>query len=199
MAALKSETLAPGMTVGLYGGSFDPVHPAHMHVARTALKRLGLDRVWWLPSPGNPFKAHQPAPLDDRLEAIAACVPEPRQVVSDLEAQLGSNRTLNLVRYLQARYPQVRFIWVMGADGLLQFHQWTGWTEIAARLPICVIARPGIAMKARLSPAARQMARARMPEISATALKTRRRGWTYLTEPLHPHASRALRGRSPQT
>ncbi len=192
--ALKSEVLAPGMTVGLYGGSFDPVHDAHVHVARTALKRLDLDRVWWLPSPGNPFKAHQPAALDDRIEAIAAAVPEPRQVVSDLEAALGSNRTLNLIRYLQARYPQVRFVWVMGADGLAELHRWAGWTEIAARLPICVVARPGSAIKARLGPAARQMARHRVPEVAATALKTRQRGWTYLTERLHPHASRTLRG-----
>jgi nicotinate-nucleotide adenylyltransferase len=185
--------LAAGMTVGLYGGSFDPVHAAHVHVARTALKRLGLDRLWWLASPGNPFKTHQPTPIEDRIDAIAQAVPEPRQVVSDLEAQLGSNRTLQLIGHMQARYPRVRFVWVMGADGLAELHRWAGWTEIAARVPICVVARPGIALKARLGPAARQMARNRLPQIAASALKTRQRGWTYLTERLHPHASRDLR------
>ncbi len=196
MAALKSQYLAPGMTVGLYGGTFDPIHDGHVHVARTALKRLGLDRVWWLPSPGNPFKARKPTPFGERLAAIASRVPEPRQVISDLEMRLGTNRTLALLRYLQTRHPQVRFVWVMGADGLAELHRWQKWQEIAARVPICVVARPGMALKARLSPAARQMARHRLGETGASALKTRQRGWTYLTEALHPQASRVLRGSS---
>ena len=192
--ALKRETLAPGMRVGLYGGSFDPVHDAHVHVARTALRRLGLDRVWWLVSPGNPFKTHAPAPLSQRMAAIAAGVREPRQVVSDIEARLGTQRTVEVIAGLQARHSGVRFVWIMGADGLGDFHRWTAWREIAARVPICVVARPGDSLKARLSPAARQMAGARLPEAAARALAFHTPGWTYLTEPLHPHASRQMRG-----
>ncbi len=193
ISALKSETLAPGMTVGLYGGTFDPTHAGHAHVARTALKRLGLDRVWWLATPGNPFKTHAPAPLDQRLDAIRALAPEPCQVASDLEARLGSNRTIEVIRLLQARHPRVRFVWIMGADGLAQLHRWASWREIAHRVPICVVARPGTALKARLAPAARMMARDRVPESAARALPSRKPGWTYLTEPLHPQASRQMR------
>lgn len=192
-AAGKSETLAPGMSIGLYGGTFDPPHEGHVHVARTALKRLGLDRVWWLPTPGNPFKEHAPAPLASRLEAIRKLVPEPRQVASDLEARLGGNRTVALIRHLQARHPDVRFLWIMGADGLAQLHTWRSWREIAGRVPICVVARPGPGLCARLSPAARAMAHQRLHPSGAAALKTRRTGWTYLTEPLHPQASSLIR------
>ena len=198
-AGLKSKGLAAGMTVGLYGGTFDPPHEGHRHVATTALRRLGVDRVWWLPSRGNPFKLHAPAPFERRLSAIEALVPEPRHVASDLEMRLGENRTITLIRHLQARHPRVRFIWVMGADALIEFHRWTAWREIVRRVPLCVVARPGIGLKARLSRAARMMARARVPEIQAKALLSRRRGWTYLTETLHPHASRLLRGASPST
>jgi nicotinate-nucleotide adenylyltransferase len=192
-AALKSESLAPGMTVGLYGGTFDPPHAGHAHVARTALKRLGLDRVWWLATPGNPFKSHAPAALDQRLDVIKGLAPEPRQVASDLEARLGSNRTIEVIRYLQSRHPQVRFVWIMGADGLREFHKWAAWREIAGRVPLCVVSRPGSGLKGRLGPAARIMARSRLSEESARALPRRGVGWTYLTEPLHPQASRLMR------
>jgi nicotinate-nucleotide adenylyltransferase len=199
MAALKSELLSPGMRVGLYGGTFDPPHDGHAHVARTALMRLGLDRVWWLPSPRNPFKAHFPAPMAQRLAAIEALVPEPRQVPSDLERRLGTNRTITIIRAMQTAFPQVRFVWIMGADGLLELHRWRAWREIAARVPFCVVARPEVGLKARLAPAARIMARDRIPEIRAKRLCDKRRGWTYLTETLHPHASRHIRGTSPVT
>ena len=192
-AALKSEALAPGMTVGLYGGTFDPPHAGHAHVARTALKRLDLDRVWWLVTPGNPFKAHAPAPLDERMAAIKALVPEPRHVVSDIEARAGLRRTIAVIRHLQARHAGVRFVWVMGADGLADLHRWTAWREIAARVPICVVARPGESLKARLSPSARQMGRSRVRQSEARALARRAQGWTYLTEPLHREASRLMR------
>ena len=192
-AALKSEALAPGMTVGLYGGTFDPPHAGHAHVARTALKRLGLDRVWWLVTPANPFKQRAPAPAHERLAAVEALVPEPRQVASDLEARLGLNRTIAVIRHLQARHPEVRFVWIMGADGLVDLHRWTAWREIAARVPICVVARPGAGLKARLSPAARLMASSRVRQSEARALARRAQGWTYLTEPLHREASRLIR------
>lgn len=192
-AAFKSEALAANMTVGLYGGTFDPPHDGHAHVARTALKRLGLDRVWWLATPGNPFKSRAPASLGQRLEAIKALVPEPRQVPSDIEARLGTNRTIEVIRHLQARHPRVRFVWIMGADGLTQLHRWASWREIASRIPICVVARPGAGLKARLAPAAQLLANARIGESHARALCARTPGWTYLTEPLHPHASRLMR------
>ena len=181
------------MTVGLYGGSFDPPHEGHAHVARTALKRLRLDRVWWLVTPGNPFKARPPAPLHQRLRAVTAMAPQPRHVASDLEARRSLTRTIEVIRHLQTRHRQVRFVWIMGADGLAELHRWRAWREIVARVPVCVVARPGAGLKARLSPAARMMATARMRQSEARALPFKTPGWTYLTEPLHPEASRLIR------
>lgn len=191
--AFKTEALCPGMTVGLYGGSFDPPHAGHVHVARSAMKRLGLDRVWWLASPGNPFKDDAPAPLAERLALIEKAVPEPRMVASNIEALLPSSRTVDVIAWLQARHPRVRFVWIMGADGLAELHRWRAWTEIARRVPICVISRPGCGLAARLSPAARRMARHRISQQNSRALPVTVPGWTYLTQPLHPHASREMR------
>lgn len=195
MAALKSELLAPGMRVGLYGGTFDPPHDGHRHVASTALKRLQLDRVWWLVSPGNPFKANPPAPLAERMDAVRSLAPGPRHVVSALELRLPSHRTVDVVAWLQTRHRGVRFVWIMGADGLAELHRWKAWREIVARTPLAVIARPGAGLAARFSPAARTLANVRTPESRAHSLvNTGAPGWTYLTEPLHPQASRLLRG-----
>lgn len=191
--AFKSETLAPGMSVGLYGGSFDPPHAGHVHVARAAKKRLGLDRVWWLASPGNPFKDNPPAPIEERLQWIEDAAPEPGMVASDLEVFLPSNRTIHVIEWLQARFPAVRFVWIMGADGLAELHRWHDWTAIIRRVPLCVVSRPGSGLKARLSPAARRLARFRVSQAQARRLPVTVPGWTYLTEPLHPHASRHMR------
>ena len=198
-AALKSELLKPGMTAGLYGGSFDPPHEGHAHVARTALKRLRLDRVWWLVSPGNPFKDGPHYSMAARLEMVRALVPEPRQVISALEADLPSARTADVVAYLKARHPGVAFVWVMGADAFASLHAWKAWRSIAEQVPICVVSRPGSAVRARLAPAARQLAAYRTPEIAAQGLaRLSPPRWTYLSEPLHPHASRLIRARRPR-
>ncbi len=195
--ALKSELLHDGMRVGIYGGSFDPVHRAHRHVARTALKRLNLDRVWWMVSPGNPLKTHAPASLETRVTAVEQAMPEPRHVISTLEARLHTRTTIDLITQLQARHPRVHFVWIMGADGLRDFHHWKDWKAIARRIPICVVARPGDAIRARLSPAARFLAPARKHDNQAkTLVLGNAPGWTYLTEPLHPEASRVMRAKA---
>lgn len=192
--ALRSELLKPGMRVGLFGGSFDPVHAGHVHVARTALKRLGLHRVWWLVSPQNPLKPHGPGDLAQRMDAIANAIAEPRMVVSDIEARLGLNRTADVVDRLRERHCGVHFIWIMGADSLAGFHRWHRWRDVAASVPIAVIARPGDPLRARLSHAARWMSAGRLPQRAATALPTCPAPcWTYLTAPLHAQASSTLR------
>jgi len=195
--AFTSEVLTPGQKIGLYGGSFDPVHQAHEHVAATAMKRLNLDRVWWLVSPGNRLKSHAPAPIETRAQAIRTRLNQPRHVVSTLEARLHTHKTIDLVRHLTLRHPDVHFVWIMGADSLKNFHLWSNWREIADTLPICVVSRPGMAIKARLSPAARLWQTRRVDEDRATILPIRKAtGWTYLTERLHPHASRDLRSQT---
>lgn len=153
------------MRIGLYGGSFNPPHRGHAHVARLALQRLGLDRIWWLVSPGNPLKSVDGLPdVGHRLAAVRQVANHPRAVVTDLEARLGTRYTIDLVRRLKALRPAVDFVLIIGADNWATFHRWGGWREIARMVPIAVIDRPGATFAALASPAARTFARARIAE-----------------------------------
>ena len=184
--------LTPGMRVGLFGGSFNPAHEGHAHVAETAQMRLGLDRMIWLVSPKNPLKIDAPASLDDRLEGARRFARGPSMIVSAAEGPLGTSYSLDTIRLLKARHPGVCFVWVMGADSLASFHRWKGWTEIFRELPIAVVARPG-AEKALTSPAARRFAHAR---VGAGALvRAEPPAWTWLSAPLNFISSTALRER----
>ncbi|MEO1239297.1 MAG: nicotinate-nucleotide adenylyltransferase [Pseudomonadota bacterium] len=152
----------PGMTIGLLGGSFDPPHVGHAHITREALKRFGLDEVWWLVTPGNPLKSRGPAPLAMRVAAARAIITHPRVRVTDLEAQLGTRFTAETLRSLGALYQGVRFVWLMGADNLAEFHKWDQWRDIFMQVPIGVLARPGQRISARMSPAASRFEWARL-------------------------------------
>lgn len=193
--ALRGELILPGMRVGLFGGSFNPAHEGHVHVARTALARLGLHRLWWLVSPQNPLKDAAETDLYERRFAqTLAAADHPRMTVTDIEARVGARYTVDALAALCARWPHTRFVWVMGADNLAGFHRWRGWTDIMDMLPILVIARPGQALRARLSPAARRYAAARLPAEAARALPDAAPpAWCYLPAPLHPASSTALR------
>ncbi|MDF1873832.1 nicotinate-nucleotide adenylyltransferase [Vannielia sp.] len=183
-----------GQTIGLLGGSFDPAHEGHAHVTREALKRFGLDRVWWLVSPGNPLKAHGPAPLEDRLRHARALIRHPRVVVTDIEARLGTRYTAETLRALQMRYPGVRFTWLMGADNLAQFHQWDKWREIMQRVPIGVIARPGDRLSARMSKAAASFADAKLPARASHRLPfATPPAWCFINIPMRNISSSAIR------
>jgi len=185
--------LEPGMTVGLFGGSFDPAHPGHAHVAETARERLGLDRVIWLVSPQNPLKPRS-APLAARMASARSQAHGPSMIVSDIEQRIGAAYTIDTLRTLQARFPGVRFVWIMGADNLASFHLWRGWTEILERLPVAVIARPGSQLGSRFAPAARRFAHARRPARMARRLaRLEAPAWTLIEAPLRPHSSSALR------
>ena len=185
----------PGMRVGLYGGSFNPVHDGHAHVARTALKRLALDRVIWLVSPQNPLKpVDGTLGLDQRIDDARRYATGPAMIVSGIEERLGSRYTIDTVRALKARFPAVRFVWIMGADNLASFHRWRGWTQIMREIPVAIVSRPGDALKSRLSPAARRFARGRLPETAARTLADcTPPAWIYLTAPLNHASSTALR------
>lgn len=190
--------LQPGMRVGLFGGSFDPAHAGHAHVAETARVRLGLHRVLWLVSPQNPLKPHAAAPLAERMAGARRQALGPAQVVTNLETRMGSRFTLDTVRILQARFPRVRFVWIMGGDNLATFHRWRGWTQIMAALPTAVVARPGgdaaALLAGRFSPAARRFAQARLPASAGARLALKAPpAWLYLEAPLHPVSSTALR------
>ncbi|KQW86580.1 nicotinate-nucleotide adenylyltransferase [Brevundimonas sp. Root1279] len=191
--------LAPGMTVGLFGGSFNPAHDGHAHLAETALRKLGLDRVVWLVSPQNPLKdARHSAPLAERMasaRAVAATV-GPAMIVSDVESRIGTQWTVDTLRALAERHPGVRFVWLMGSDNLASFHRWRGWTDILQMMPVAVIARPGSTLSAPTSPAARRFAGARIPTEKAKLLHGMEApAWTWIAGPLNDRSSTALRAR----
>lgn len=184
----------PGLRVGLLGGSFDPAHAAHLAISRAAIRRLKLDRVWWLVSPGNPLKIRGPAPLAARMAAARALVTDPRVVVTDIEARLGLRKTADTVAALRRLYPGVRFVWLMGADNLVQFHHWDRWIDIARSVPIAVLARPGSRLEARQSRAAQILRAARLPEHRAALLAGMAPpAWTLLNLPMSSLSSTRLR------
>ncbi len=188
------------MKVGLYGGSFNPAHEGHAHVAETALRRLGLDRVIWLVSPQNPLKSgHETDVLERRLRGARRLAGGPGMIVADAESRIGSQYTIDTLRLLKARFPGVRFVWIMGADSLAQFHRWRGWTQIMREVPVAVVSRPWIALKSRFSPAARRFAHARVASTAAGALPMRTPpAWVYLRGPLNFASSTALRRLRPE-
>jgi len=190
-------SLTPGMRVGLFGGSFNPAHEGHAHVAETARKRLRLDKVIWLVSPQNPLKsAGETASLSARMTATRQLAAGPAMIVSDAETRLGSQYTIDIVRALKARFPGVEFVWIMGADSLASFHRWRGWTEILRETPVAVVSRPWISLKSRFSPAARQFARFRRPAARAASLPGAvPPAWVFLTGPLNFQSSTLLRAR----
>lgn len=186
----------PGQVIGLLGGSFDPPHAGHVHITVSALKRFGLDHIWWLVSPGNPLKSVGPAPLQDRMQAARAIMRHPRVHVTDIEAHLQTRFTAETLAALHARYPGVRFVWLMGADNLAQFHRWQNWCWIIENVPMGVMARPGDRIAARLSKAARIYADARLPGRASHILGRRQApAWSFVNLPMSHQSSTAIRAR----
>lgn len=184
----------PGMRIGLLGGSFDPAHEGHAHITRAALKAFGLDQVWWLVSPGNPLKMHGPARIEARLAKAKRVIPDPRVVVTDVEARLGTRYTAETLEQLQALYAGVQFVWLMGGDNLVQFDRWDRWQAILEMVPVGVLARPGARMKARRSRAARIYEAARLPREKARLLAGAvPPAWCFLDVPLNELSSSELR------
>lgn len=184
----------PGMRIGLLGGSFDPAHMGHVHITEEALRHFRLDRIWWLVSPGNPLKAHGPAPLEERIATAGKLMRNPKVCITGIEALLHTRMTADTIAALQALYPRVRFVWLMGADNMVQFDHWDRWDDIAARVPIGVVARPGWRMPARSSRAARLMWRARLPESRAAALADcAPPAWVMINVPMSKQSSSAIR------
>jgi len=185
---------APGMHIGLLGGSFDPAHEAHREISLTALKRLGLDQVWWMVTPGNPLKAPAETDFEARVAAARSFARDPRIVVTGFSA--GSRYTVDLLHALKRRFPGVHFVWLMGADNLAQIHRWRDWETIFAEVPIAVLDRPGFRLKARAGKAAQRFAEYRVDESEAGRLATLEPpAWTILTHRLSALSSTALRAK----
>lgn len=186
----------PGQSVGLLGGSFDPPHAGHVHITHAALRCFGLDHVWWLVSPGNPLKSNAPAPLQERLAAACKAMQHPRVTVTSLEETLGTRYTAQTLAAMQKIAPGVRFVWIMGADNLAQFHKWDSWKSILNRVPVGVLARPGQGVQSRLSPAARMFAQAQVRPGASHGLAQRQApAWSFANIPLNALSSSAIRAR----
>jgi len=172
-----------GMRVGLLGGSFNPPHAAHRAISLFALKRLKLDRVWWLLTPGNPLKDNGGLhDLSERADAARKIADDPRIDISCLEAVIGVRYTVDTIIHLRRRVSGVHFVWIMGADNLAQFHRWKDWRRIASAVPIAVIDRPPQSFRALAAPAAQALARYRLPENQAARLAEQHTpAWVFLS------------------
>lgn len=183
-----------GQSIGLLGGSFDPPHGGHVSITLEALRRFGLDRLWWLVSPGNPLKTHGPAPLARRIAAGRALMQHPRVRVTGIEDRLNTRYTADTLRALRQLYPGARFVWLMGADNLAQFHLWQDWREIMETVPVGVLARPGDRISARMSVAARIYRNARLSgrqsQLLARAVAP---AWCFINLPMSDQSSTQIR------
>ncbi|WEX11769.1 nicotinate-nucleotide adenylyltransferase [Chelativorans sp. AA-79] len=184
-----------GMAVGLFGGSFNPPHAGHALVAETALRRLELNQLWWMVSPGNPLKDHSGlAPLSERIARSEACVTDPRIKITAFEAGYRIRYTADTVEIVQARNPGVHFVWIMGADSLRTFHRWERWRTIVRSVPIAVIDRPGATLSFLSSTMAKAFDHARIDEADAPLLaRIKPPAWTFIHGPRSSLSSTALR------
>lgn len=187
--------------IGLLGGSFNPAHEGHRHVSLEALKRLGLDEIWWLVSPQNPLKT------DDGMEPLATRVARARQIVGRHprirvdapELVLGTRYTLDTVRALRRAYPRARFVWLTGADILPQFAEWRGWRELFGSIPIAAFARPGWSYPALAAAAPRAFARYRLDASQARVLPSSKPpAWCFIPSRLDSHSATAIRAVRPR-
>ncbi|MEO9336358.1 nicotinate-nucleotide adenylyltransferase [Mesorhizobium sp. SB112] len=184
-----------GMQVGLFGGSFNPAHAGHSLVAEIALRRLALDQLWWMVTPGNPLKStRELAPLSRRLKLSEGIAKDPRIKVTAFEASYNVRFTADTLALIKARNPGVEFVWIMGADNLRDFHRWQSWRQIAMTFPIAVIDRPGATLAFLSSMLAKTFDYARIDEIDAPRLaRMKAPAWTFIHGPRSSLSSTAIR------
>lgn len=193
---VKPPPCQPGQRIGVMGGTFNPPHDGHALISRTALRRLKLDQVWWVVTPGNPLKINSGLPAADVRIAWCRDVADDdaRMKITAFEEDLHTPYTAATLAFLTQRFPAVNFCWIMGADNLASFHRWQQWRDIATRVPIAVVDRPGWHMKAMASPAAQWMRQSFVPEgKAATLVDQAPPAWTFLTGPLSKSSSTEIR------
>ncbi|MFC3704003.1 nicotinate-nucleotide adenylyltransferase [Devosia honganensis] len=186
---------APGMRIGLFGGSFNPMHEGHLLVMAETLRRLRLDRLFVLVTPGNPLKDNAGLPsLAERVGAARALIGDPRIKVTGFEAARGFTYTWQTIDFLTRTLKDRRFVWIMGADSLADFHRWERWRDIAARVPIAVYVRPGASPRALASRAAAVLDHAQLDEADAPLLAGMAApAWVYLRGRQSALSSSAIR------
>jgi len=181
--------------VGLLGGSFNPAHDGHRHVSLEALRRLDLDEVWWLVSPQNPLKsADDMGTLAERMEAARSVARHPRIAVSDVEAKFGTRYTVDTLALLHRRFPRIRFVWLMGADNMIQMPRWADWPALFEGTAVAVFARPTYSLKAMAGKVAQRYRHARVGSGRSRSLAALAPpAWTFFSIPLHPASATAIR------
>ena len=186
--------VVPGLTIGLLGGSFDPPHEGHVHISKIAIKIFNLSKIWWLVSPGNPIKNKTPSDINNRLLASKQIMEHPSVIITDIEKKLKTKFTFQTLIKIKKLYPGTRFVWLMGADNLINFHQWENWDWIMKNIPIGVMARPREQIKAGLSPAATRFRKYRLPKEKSLLLPySSPPVWTLVTGPMKNISSTKLR------
>jgi len=184
-----------GSRIGVLGGSFNPAHEAHLEISKSALRRLGLDEVWWLVSPQNPLKSPaEMAPQDKRIARARALTRHSRIRVTDLESLLGTRYTADSLAALRRIFPRVRFVWLMGADNLVQIAEWRDWPQIFNTLVIAVFDRPSYSLRATVAKAARRFAAARISERAGQGLARRKPpAWCFIHGRRNPQSGTRIR------
>ena len=192
---LRMPHVEKGMQVGLFGGSFNPPHAGHALVAEIALRRLRLDQLWWMVTPGNPLKSGSGmAPLAERLRLCEALVTDRRIEVTAFEAAWRVRYTADTLQRVRARNGGVDFVWIMGSDNLRDFHHWQSWREIVLTFPIAVIDRPGSTLSYLSSVVAKTFDYARVDEADAPRLaRMKAPAWTFIHGPRSSLSSTAIR------
>jgi nicotinate-nucleotide adenylyltransferase len=196
-AGIRQALPARGRRIGLLGGSFNPAHEGHLHISRYAIKMLGLDAVWWLVSPQNPLKPDAGmAAQETRMRTAIDFVCDRRITVTDIESRLGTRYTIDTIDALLENFPDKRFVWIMGADNLIQFPQWKDWRRLFASVPIAVFDRAPYSTRALAGYTASVFASSRRANRNARKLADcKPPAWTFFHTPLHPASASDIRAK----
>ena len=187
-------SVEPGLTIGLLGGSFDPPHEGHVHITKLALKIFNLSKIWWLVCPENPIKSETPSDINSRFLASKIIMKHPSVVITDLERKLKTKYTFQTLIKLKKLYPSTKFVWLMGADNLINFHHWKNWDWIMKNIPVGVLARPEEQIKAGLSHTAIKFRNYRLPKEKSIILSNYIPPvWTLITGPMRNISSTEIR------
>ena len=187
-------SVEPGLTIGLLGGSFDPPHEGHVHITKLALKIFNLSKIWWLVCPENPIKNVTPSDVNSRFLASKKIMKHPSVVITDLERKFKTKYTFQTLIKLKKLYPSTKFVWLMGADNLINFHHWKNWDWIMKNIPVGVLARPEEQIKAGLSQTAIKFGNYRLPKEKSIILSNYIPPvWTLSTGPMRNISSTEIR------
>ena len=187
--------ISVGTNIGLLGGSFNPAHEGHLEISLLALEKLSLDCIWWMVSPQNPLKPKKGmASISERLSTARSTADDPRISVTDIETELGTLYTADTLLALRDHFSETRFVWLMGADNLLQMHHWQKWSKIFYTVPVAVFARPNYSLPAEKAEATKRFAGYRMPILQAHHLAGKQPpAWVFFKQPLNPISATEIR------